>query len=188
MAAEMTIKHEAIVPGTALSDHDKAFMVINYPRARLDPAAREWTLSHALDVMGVPNVERHSMLFARPEDVRKQFAIWKAQQAILLASDNSIELPREDEGGMQDEEGADYPSWFRRACADLLRRKAVDEDQDTPGMVARAVFSSSDNLWDNESVRNIHCVLVYFSQLRGFRPLHTASSKEPEHKWTRLKL
>ena len=39
MPDEMNLQHEDVLPNDQLSDHDKAFMVINYPRSSVDPTA-----------------------------------------------------------------------------------------------------------------------------------------------------
>jgi hypothetical protein len=53
MDASLNREHIEIDVNTQLSDMDKAYMVINYPRATANPAAPTWTLDHALTVAGV---------------------------------------------------------------------------------------------------------------------------------------
>lgn len=148
MPDEMNLQHEDVLPNDQLSDHDKAFMVINYPRSSVDPTATEWTLNHALEVMGVPLYDRHAMLLARPEDVRKQFAIWTTERFLASSADYDFETV-----GAIITTPVVVPDWYRRACSDLANHEAVmvDESQ-APDERERAVITRTDNLWPNASV------------------------------------
>jgi hypothetical protein len=54
MPANFTHEKYTVAENTGLSDLDKAYMVINYPRKHPHPSAPRWTLDRALDVAGVP--------------------------------------------------------------------------------------------------------------------------------------
>ncbi|TCD60728.1 hypothetical protein EIP91_009622 [Steccherinum ochraceum] len=90
MPKDMNKMQLDILPNKKLSESDKAFAVVNYPLTTLDPAAPHWTLNHALDVLGVPKLNKHSMLLARPDDIRKQYAVWLAD---VLATGDSVGAP-----------------------------------------------------------------------------------------------
>ncbi|KAJ7153279.1 hypothetical protein C8R46DRAFT_1197359 [Mycena filopes] len=53
MPAEMNKQHIEVPPNHALSDKDKAYMIINYPRPTAHVSAPKWTLEYALQVSGV---------------------------------------------------------------------------------------------------------------------------------------
>ncbi|KAJ7907565.1 hypothetical protein B0H13DRAFT_2501759 [Mycena leptocephala] len=53
MPAAMNEQHKDVPPNYKLSDMDKAYMIINYPRPTPHALAPEWTLDHALQVSGV---------------------------------------------------------------------------------------------------------------------------------------
>ncbi|KAK6980756.1 hypothetical protein R3P38DRAFT_3466091 [Favolaschia claudopus] len=62
MPADMDKERIEIKPNYVLSDLDKAYMVINYPRAKPHPSAPEWTLAYALKVAGVSAAAAKDML------------------------------------------------------------------------------------------------------------------------------
>ena len=79
---------------SALTDLDKAYMVINYPRTQPHPDAPEWTLAHALDVAGVdPRTKQRILNLHAQGDIttlRTTFNMWNA----LMQSDReSNNLP-----------------------------------------------------------------------------------------------
>ncbi|KAE8244742.1 hypothetical protein A4X13_0g6310 [Tilletia indica] len=77
---------------TELSEMDKAYIVINYPRSKPHPDAPEWTLEHALKVAGVPDgVKQEIMDLAEasrdnetgqidPQEIRAAFTAYTTQQ------------------------------------------------------------------------------------------------------------
>ena len=150
MPDEMNESRADVYPNDDLSDRDKAFMVINYPRPTVDPTAPQWTLNHALDVMNVPAYNKHAMLLARPDDVRKQFAVWAVERILApLSSDYNSTIPSR---GVDDTSVA--PAWYRRVCADLAQHEdAMVDESENPRKIARATITRTDNLWPNESVR-----------------------------------
>ncbi|THH31486.1 hypothetical protein EUX98_g2707 [Antrodiella citrinella] len=143
ISSEMNTDQQNVTPNDYLSDHDKAFMVINYPRSQLDPTAKAWTLDHALAMMGVPPYDMHAMLLARPNDVRKQFAIWNADKLLRPDFDDGDNAGRAAEGPRL------TPEWYRRVCSDLVKDAAEVEEEVTNQMAARAVFAQSSLLWEN---------------------------------------
>ncbi|KAJ7452613.1 hypothetical protein FB451DRAFT_1050784, partial [Mycena latifolia] len=62
MPAEMNDEGIAVPPNKKLSDIDKAYMVINYPRPKPHDGARQWTLEYALKVAGVDAVTTQKIL------------------------------------------------------------------------------------------------------------------------------
>ncbi|KAF8068844.1 hypothetical protein FPV67DRAFT_1668901 [Lyophyllum atratum] len=64
-----------------LSDMDKAYMVINYPRDKPDLTAPEWTVEYALEKAGVPLEERTEILKARHDasTMRVYFTTWNKE-------------------------------------------------------------------------------------------------------------
>ncbi|KAK6966593.1 hypothetical protein R3P38DRAFT_3515439 [Favolaschia claudopus] len=62
MPAAMDKERIEIKPNNVLSELDKAYMVINYPRAKPHPSAPEWTLAYALKVAGVSGAAAKDML------------------------------------------------------------------------------------------------------------------------------
>ncbi|KAE8229463.1 hypothetical protein CF326_g5566, partial [Tilletia indica] len=77
---------------TELSDMDKAYIVINYPRSEPHPEAQEWTLEHALNVAGVPNEVKQEILNLAeasrdtetgqidPQEIRAAFTTYTTKQ------------------------------------------------------------------------------------------------------------
>ena len=79
MPAELNLQHIDIPPNTVLSDLDKAYAVLNYPRLKVNPKASEWTISHALDIAGVSATYRDQILKSKdPLEIRQLFQIWNA--------------------------------------------------------------------------------------------------------------
>ncbi|TCD68232.1 hypothetical protein EIP91_011301 [Steccherinum ochraceum] len=150
MSSEMNDEHKAIYPNNELSDHDKAFMFINYPRLSLDSSTSEFSLGLALDVMNVPEQSKHSMLLAAPADVRKQYALWLADSIVNRVPDQTNSAPPGDRLTRQ---------WFSRACSDLLKQERVMEvPEGGTGTAAgasigpaRAVFAEASLLWETGS-------------------------------------
>ena len=84
MPKEMNQQHKDAPPNTSLSNSDKAFMVINYLHPNPDSRNPEWTLSRALNVVGVTGRYFLKMTKARSlTDVRTQFWLWNADQQQL---------------------------------------------------------------------------------------------------------
>ncbi|KAH8099645.1 hypothetical protein BXZ70DRAFT_240399 [Cristinia sonorae] len=146
---QMNVDNVDMVPNSELSDKDKAFMVVNYPLFKLNPNAPEWTLSHALSVLGVPDYYKHSMLLARPADVRKQYAVWLAEQ-LLMVPGRIPSRPYAPDCSPNDwKQCSERPSWFNKTCSDLASHLKADSEDRTSSMVAFAVMAKSNLLWDN---------------------------------------
>ena len=79
---ESYTEQEIVIPrNTQLSELDKAFAMVHYPRQRPHKCAPEWTISHALDVIGVHGVFRDKILRTRnPEKTRDLFTRWNAAE------------------------------------------------------------------------------------------------------------
>ncbi|KAJ7625552.1 hypothetical protein FB45DRAFT_68644 [Roridomyces roridus] len=60
-----------------LSDMDKAYMVINYPRPDPHPQASRWTLHHALKVAGVPKRIIREWKDLPPSSIRDKFSAYQ---------------------------------------------------------------------------------------------------------------
>jgi hypothetical protein len=65
-----------------LTDMDKAYMVINYPRTTPHADAPEWTFTHALTVAGVDKKTQQTLIKqlnqGRIDDMRNVFNKWNA--------------------------------------------------------------------------------------------------------------
>ena len=151
MSDEMTTRRQEVFPNEFLSDRDKAFMVINYPRTQVDPTAPEWTLTHALDMMGVDAYDKHAMLRARPEDVRKQFAVWMTEYLLGRTQGiSSVGIPGR--GLDNRDDSIESLDW----CASELHISAEEiRDEERAGAdsgPARGVAPNKDLLWPPGSV------------------------------------
>ncbi|KAK6988582.1 ZnMc domain-containing protein [Favolaschia claudopus] len=137
-------------PSFSLSDKDKAFMVIMYPRPRPLNTAPEWTLDRALRVFEVNNITAKTILVAYAKQdytagrtafltflMNKRFGIQKAK----IKGDSLLETA----GELLD----DMLRW--RTCAIAI---PPAESTDTPdvgimtGSAARAVITKLSELWD----------------------------------------
>ncbi|KAF8068874.1 hypothetical protein FPV67DRAFT_1761161 [Lyophyllum atratum] len=81
MPSRLNNQKIAIGVRTALSDLDKAYMVINYPRKKPHPKAKQWTLEKALEVAGVPSDMQTDILEAIDDasTLRTLFSDWNQQ-------------------------------------------------------------------------------------------------------------
>lgn len=79
---ESYTEQEIVIPrNTQLSELDKAYAMVHYPRQRPHKRAPEWTISHALDVIGVHGILRGQILRTRdPEKIRDLFTRWNAAE------------------------------------------------------------------------------------------------------------
>ena len=164
MADDMNLERQDIYPNDGLSDHDKAFMVINYPATVVNPQAPEWTLLRALEVMRVPDYERHAMLLARPDDVRKLYASWLAAgspaSGIAVPQRGVDGEPGETEEGFDDDWDWCGTRWPEDA--------ELPEDHEG---VERAVGGRRDILWPPGTT------LYYYFQQKEYR-VRTDNTKE----------
>lgn len=83
-----------------LSDTDKAYMVINYPRNVTHPAAPEWTLEHALGIAGVPENVQKDIAAAGTNlaAARSLFAKWNKEARLKELQDLTASTTPADEG------------------------------------------------------------------------------------------
>jgi hypothetical protein len=79
MPAAMNLEHIDVPPNDVLSDMDKAYMVVNYPRPTPHASAPNWTLDYALKVSGVDPATIQDIKNAKG-DVTKIRAIFTAFQ------------------------------------------------------------------------------------------------------------
>ncbi|KAF7344143.1 ZnMc domain-containing protein [Mycena venus] len=79
MPSAMNLQHVDVPPNHILSDMDKAYMVINYPRPKPHALAPTWTLDYALKVSGVDNATTQDIKNAKG-DVTKIRAVFTAFQ------------------------------------------------------------------------------------------------------------
>jgi hypothetical protein len=77
MPRSFTIEQFIVEANNNLSDLDKAYMVINYPRNNPHDAAQDWTLEHALDVAQVPKNARKNW---NVNNVREKFRQFNQNQ------------------------------------------------------------------------------------------------------------
>ena len=75
-----------IYTSEALSDLDKAFLILNYPRQKPHHGAEEWTLAKALEVAEVKGEARSNILsrLEKPDDIRQQFLEWKRASSVQV--------------------------------------------------------------------------------------------------------
>ncbi|KAJ7493835.1 hypothetical protein FB451DRAFT_1122358 [Mycena latifolia] len=84
MPAAMNLERIDVPPNEVLSDMDKAYMVINYPRPTPHASAPMWTLEYALKVSGVDDATTQNILSAKG-NVTKIRAIFTAFQVAARA-------------------------------------------------------------------------------------------------------
>ncbi|KAG5649820.1 hypothetical protein H0H81_001882 [Sphagnurus paluster] len=80
MPASMSLQGIPVNVNNELSDADKAYMVINYPRKTPHPKAKAWTLEKALATAGVPSDEFKNYLNRDIDGVRNEFDAWNTSQ------------------------------------------------------------------------------------------------------------
>lgn len=85
MPAELNTQRMEIRPNSQLSDFDKAYTMINYPRVSAHPDASDWSLDRALDFVGLSGEPKTKIKSAfQPErdpsaaQIRAQFSIWSS--------------------------------------------------------------------------------------------------------------
>jgi hypothetical protein len=94
MPASLNVQGIEIRRNQRLSDLDRAYMVLNYPRVLpdADPVASRWTVEHALDFAGVTGVTKTNILaFWRARDyprMRLALNAWNAAKWAALRSNN----------------------------------------------------------------------------------------------------
>jgi hypothetical protein len=85
-----------VPPNLVLSDLDKAFITINYPRKDEDVPDGGWKVSKALDVVQVPDDVASDILSSLSSgqltDVRTKFSNWNMSVMSLFASKCSPHL------------------------------------------------------------------------------------------------
>lgn len=65
----------------ALSDINKAYIFLTYPRMRPHSNTIQWTVSHALDIADVTGPQRDEILNATsPDQIRQKFIKWNAEE------------------------------------------------------------------------------------------------------------
>ncbi|TCD66802.1 hypothetical protein EIP91_000938 [Steccherinum ochraceum] len=183
MPKEMNLEQLDVQPSAYLSDMDKALMVVNYPPNQLDSVAKQWTLSHALDVLGVPKLDKHAMLLARPVDLRNQFALWFAQEAMKRggasesSSPGSIPIP-----GRGVDSNADKLRDDGWCCSEQPEFLASAREQKQSGASralgpARGVSVRESILWEPGYT------IKYYLQQSEYRTDKLEESRESRLKW-----
>ncbi|KAJ3488067.1 hypothetical protein NLI96_g3098 [Meripilus lineatus] len=70
-----------IEPNSELSEVDKAFAMVHYPRFTPHEKAPEWTIAHALDVLGVHGTTRDKILQSYcPKEIYGLFTAWNRER------------------------------------------------------------------------------------------------------------
>ncbi|KAH8832750.1 hypothetical protein DL96DRAFT_1551871 [Flagelloscypha sp. PMI_526] len=87
---QLTKEHIGVSPNLALSDMDKAFLCINYPRSiakPADPALGQWTLEQALEVAKVDEDTKNSILskVGQPSQIRSIYTAYLANERAKAA-------------------------------------------------------------------------------------------------------
>lgn len=86
LSGDMMVPHqpESVPPvreNKVLSDVDKAFLVLTYPRTTPHPDAPEWTVGHALETAGVPDEDQREIIVdGSPDEIRRRFCEWNRKQ------------------------------------------------------------------------------------------------------------
>jgi hypothetical protein len=95
MPAAMNEQHKDVPPNYKLSDMDKAYMIINYPRPTPHALAPEWTLDHALQVSGVDPATTQDIKNAKGDvtKIRAVFTAFQVAARIKATPSNSVEPP-----------------------------------------------------------------------------------------------
>ena len=76
----ITEEGEDVPENYALSDLDKAYIMLSYPRLSPHADAQEWTIDKALHVAGVKGTARDTILSEKnPDDIRLVFILWNTQ-------------------------------------------------------------------------------------------------------------
>ncbi|KAK7696473.1 hypothetical protein QCA50_001130 [Cerrena zonata] len=87
--SETNVQGIYIPENDVLSDMDKAYMFLHYPRARPHPEAAEWSISHALNIANVIGPKREEILrTTSPDRVRRLFIEWSAAEHLDGRSDS----------------------------------------------------------------------------------------------------
>lgn len=80
MPKELNMQRMEVKPNSVLSELDKAYIAIHYPRDAPAPEAPEWTLEYALNAAGVPADSVKSIMLHKgnADKVRDLFSLWNA--------------------------------------------------------------------------------------------------------------
>ena len=163
LAAQTTKKTQ--VPQNGLSDRDKAWLVVHYPRA--DHAGKEWTLDRSLEKLSVSPTSRESMLKDKViHEVRQRYYQWLVDRILNVPEPAPPPAPNPqpipppqpvvdpDPTPRPQPPPLDptdlVPDWFKKTCADLLNAR---KEKGAPRPDHHyAVMSRSDLLWPNGEV------------------------------------
>ncbi|KAJ7235845.1 hypothetical protein C8J57DRAFT_1571489 [Mycena rebaudengoi] len=107
MPHQMNVEQIDIPPNDALSDLDKAYMVINYPRPSPHATAPQWTLDYALKVSGVDATTTQDIKNSKADidKVRALFTTFQVDQRAKAAPPSNGANP--DEGETSEDETGD---------------------------------------------------------------------------------
>ncbi|KAK7683369.1 hypothetical protein QCA50_013631 [Cerrena zonata] len=73
----ITEEGNTIQNNNVLSDLDKAYVILYYPRSRRDELCQEWTISRALELVGVDGEPQKNILKTEnPDSIRQMFIQW----------------------------------------------------------------------------------------------------------------
>ena len=76
-----------VVENQELSQLDKAYIFLNYPRTDPHPGAKGWDIAHALDIAGVVGPRRDEILNAASSDAKRDaFIRWNATESRVKGS------------------------------------------------------------------------------------------------------
>lgn len=81
IVASCNLERIDIPKNVELSDMDKALAMLHYPRFVPHEEASEWTIEHALDVLGVHGNTRDRILQSRcPKEIYSLFTLWNKKR------------------------------------------------------------------------------------------------------------
>ncbi|THH27511.1 hypothetical protein EUX98_g6673 [Antrodiella citrinella] len=143
---EEVLRHERLLLRRSLTDTDRAWLVINYPRTEVSVDPQSWSLEHALTIGGVPTEQRARMLTLPPHEVPKEYAMWLARQ-LHVTSPPEPPSPSPSAPVISEKKA---PEWFQKTCA-VLPDKKMTPTGTAVDHACFAVMAKAPVLWKNGS-------------------------------------
>lgn len=159
---QQTVAQKKIYQRNSLSEHDLAWLILHYRRDRPADSTPDWMVSHALDVVGVTESHKSTMLGLPARELRKQYLKWVAD-CLSAESEPVIALPTPSKPSPStpDQPFSEIlPDWFRKTCADLAPLTSKDPSKHAYAAVVTRVAV----LWDSSAVSLSCCDGRSFAQ------------------------
>ncbi|THH32074.1 hypothetical protein EUX98_g2088 [Antrodiella citrinella] len=173
MPAEMNNEHIEIPPNTALTELDKAYMVIHYPRSSAPNAITRWSLSYALDVAAVDVAVKHEIL-AHSQDasaVRRIFSHWNAAQHAVDYHSSPTRSAHPAVPSRAIDSLLDQEDWCAACCDSVVRYLDSTKHNEPAHAVTSMDHQGRDPLWQPDNV----ITYWYQQKERHFPPERLAS-------------